>query len=184
MAMSDADLVNWLRSCVSRLINGDTVDGDIEVEKLNASADRIEALVAEVERLREICGEAADLIKRQQGWQEYGEKLERSADAEMAAEIQDQRKKNCALRGEIEALMHARAAWKSRAESAERALAEAVEIMRPFARMEAIAVSESDEADYAVHVKSTVENQPQFRHFDAARDFITAQEKEKGKGSS
>jgi chromosome segregation ATPase len=55
----------------------------------------------EIASLRGACADAADLIKRQQGWQEYGEQLERNADAAMADEIQDQRRKNASLRERV-----------------------------------------------------------------------------------
>jgi hypothetical protein len=129
--MSDADLVNWLRGCVSRLINGDTVDGDIEVEKLNATADRIEALAAEVERL----GKCYDR----------------------------------AIASRLE--------WRRQAESANRALAEAIKVIGFYA----------DEGNWRSPSKGfALQYDPEPSAFQkdrggAARDFITAQEKEKGK---
>jgi hypothetical protein len=65
------------------------------------AACALEANDAEIARLRELIDDAADLIKMQQEWQPYGEQLERDADAAMAAEIQEQRKKNAALRDRI-----------------------------------------------------------------------------------
>lgn len=70
----------------------------VEVDRLNVALTESRA---EIERLRELCGEAADIIRRQQGWQEYGEQLERDADAAMAVEIQEQRRKNATLRARV-----------------------------------------------------------------------------------
>lgn len=68
--------------------------------------------------------------------------------------------------------MKSRLEWRHCAEQAERALAEAVEVMRPFTRYEAMAMTVSSYADYAVHVKSDVDDQPHYKHFAAARAFV------------
>ncbi len=77
-------------------------DSHLAIIACRFAADSAAALAskeAEIARLRILCDEAADIIKRQQEWQTYGEKLERGADVVFfAEEVQSQRKKNNALK--------------------------------------------------------------------------------------
>jgi hypothetical protein len=108
------------------------------------AADHIEALAAEVERLRAFA----------------------TSESNSANKLLSKGLDLCDLTEELERKVE-RA--EARAESAERALAEAVEIMRPLCKA---ALPFTLNGDCSLVKASTVK---------AARDFITAQEKEKGK---
>jgi hypothetical protein len=105
------------REAIARIIDPEAKFDEIEgvkwsiadIERRNLAyqkADALEAKDAEIARLRDIMVDAGYLIIRQQEWQTYGEQLERDADAAMAAEIQEQRKKNAALRDRLTSLEH------------------------------------------------------------------------------
>lgn len=100
-------LIDRLRgryACGPIMPNGEPEFGwrEFEVPPIqHEAASALEAKDAEIARLRDIMVDAGDLIIRQQEWQTYGEQLERDADAAMAIEIQEQRKKNAALRDRI-----------------------------------------------------------------------------------
>jgi hypothetical protein len=161
--------------------------GDIDTDELKAAADMIEHQAASLAaKDKEIEGLRAGIS----GLVNCQGKLTRAQVREACAEILGNKRIGLYNQSPFVAAL---AEFKARAEQAERdlanerrvvtvqsearikaesALAKAVEVLRPFTRYEAMAMTVSSYADYAVHVKSDVDDQPHYKHFADARAFV------------
>lgn len=102
------------------------INAALIVAMRNALPALLASLAYKDAEIAEAVKDAAYFMRLREQWQQYAEQMERTADATMAAEIQDQRSKNATLNDRAEAA-------ESRLTAALAVLGEAREALEPFA---------------------------------------------------